>query len=119
MNYTTNIDELISIRNEARKNKNWKAADEIRDYLDSQNVFIFDHPNNIQEVLHLPESYFNHSYFYNIDGVQWGENRIQKIERLYNIKFKNKRHFVEWNIRQERLAESRFEAWLYSTLKSS
>lgn len=118
MNYTNNIEELIYLRKKARESKNWKAADEIRDYLDSQNVFIFDHPDNIQEVFHLPESYFNHIYFYNTDGIEWSETRVQKIERFHSIKFKSKRHFIEWNIRRERLAESRFEAWLYSTLRS-
>lgn len=114
MNLTTNIDELLYLRKEARENKNWKLADEIRNYLDTQNVFVFDHPGNNQEIFHLTNSYFDH--IYNYDG--WSESKMQKIERLYNIKFKNKRHFVEWNIQQGKLSERRFESWLYSTQKS-
>jgi len=43
---------------------------------------------------------------------------MQKIERLYNIKFDTKRKFVEWNIQNDKRMEKRFEAWLYSTLQS-
>lgn len=34
--------ELIEIREEARKNKEWKLSDEIRDYLDTKEIFVFD-----------------------------------------------------------------------------
>tara|TARA_R110000851_G_scaffold107231_10_gene227286 strand:+ start:881 stop:1141 length:261 start_codon:yes stop_codon:yes gene_type:complete len=43
------IDELIDIRKEARHQKDWKLADEIRDYLDTKFTFIFDHKEG-QEV---------------------------------------------------------------------
>jgi hypothetical protein len=36
------IDELVDLRNEARAKKNWKLSDEIRDYLDTKQTFIFD-----------------------------------------------------------------------------
>lgn len=45
------IDELIDIRKEAREQKDWKLADEIRDYLDTKFTFIFDHKEG-QEVFH-------------------------------------------------------------------
>lgn len=38
------IKQLIYERNEARKQKNWKRADEIRDELKSKNVIIEDTP---------------------------------------------------------------------------
>lgn len=45
------IDELIDIRRQAREEKDWKLSDEIRDYLDTKFVFIFDHKEG-QEVYH-------------------------------------------------------------------
>ena len=36
------IDELIDIRADARKNKDWVLSDELRDYLDTKFIFIFD-----------------------------------------------------------------------------
>ena len=36
------IDELIYLRDTARKRKNWVLSDEIRDYLDSKFCFAFD-----------------------------------------------------------------------------
>ena len=47
------IDELIDIRKEARINKDYLLSDEIRNYLDSKNTFIFDFPNNEQVIYHL------------------------------------------------------------------
>ena len=44
-----NIDDIIEEREKARQEKNWKLSDEIRDYLDSINIFIFDTPKG-QEV---------------------------------------------------------------------
>lgn len=42
------IDDLIKQRNEARKNKDWKTADEIRDKLNSMNVIIEDTPQGVR-----------------------------------------------------------------------
>ena len=42
------IDDLIKQRNEARKNKDWKTADEIRDKLSSMNVIIEDTPQGVR-----------------------------------------------------------------------
>lgn len=38
------IDQLIDVRELHRDRKNWKTCDEIRDYLDTKHVFIFDTP---------------------------------------------------------------------------
>lgn len=52
MNFETKyIDELIAIREEARQEKNWKLSDDIRDYLDTKHVYVFDTPNQ-QVVYH-------------------------------------------------------------------
>ena len=42
---TEEIEKLIEKRNNARKEKNWKLADEIRDELKSKNVIIEDTSN--------------------------------------------------------------------------
>lgn len=54
---TTNIDELLNQRTNARAGKNWKLADEIKAYLDSQLVFVFDATWG-QETHYLTEKYF-------------------------------------------------------------
>lgn len=43
------IDEIIGDREKARIEKNWALSDEIRNYLDSKNIFIFDTKNG-QEI---------------------------------------------------------------------
>jgi hypothetical protein len=116
------IDELIEIRSQSRIDRDWKFSDEIRTYLDSKNVFIFDEKWG-QEVHHLNDDYFYHIYKYEIkkDGVVIRidtERHIDKIERLYHIKFQSKRKFVEWNIQQDIRAEKTFDAWLYSMNES-
>lgn len=111
------IDELIDMRKDARLKKDWSTSDEIRDYLDSLLVFIFDVKDG-QDVYHLNKKYFDEVYEYNIDGVKWSETKTQKIERLHSIKFETRRKFVEWNIQKDIRADKYFEAWLYSTRES-
>lgn len=94
------IDELIDDRRVARENKDWKLADEIRDYLETKLVFVFD-ANWGQEVLHLTKKYF--------------ERKELKIETLGM----NKRQYVEYRIKQDINAEKLFESWLYSIRKSA
>ena len=45
------IEELIDLRKNERQAKNWLICDEIRNYLDSKFVFIFDTKDG-QEVYH-------------------------------------------------------------------
>lgn len=94
------IDELIDDRKEARVNKNWKLSDEIRDYLDTKLVFIFDTKWG-QEVYYLTERYF--------------KNQDRKIETMAM----SKRKFLEYKIKQDINAENNFEAWLFSTRRSA
>ena len=51
------IEELIEERKIAREIKNWKLCDEIRNYLDLKNIFIFDTKLG-QEIWYLTEGYF-------------------------------------------------------------
>ena len=96
MDFTTKfIDELIILRKEAREKKDWKLSDEIRTYLDSKLVFIFDTKFG-QEIWYLNEKYF--------------ENKPDKLTY---------RQYVEYQIQQDSKAERVFDAWLYSTMKSS
>lgn len=65
------IDELIYLRQTARENKDWKLSDEIRDYLDSKLVFVFDTKDS-QQVYYFP-------YKYPFDEVHhYGEQTIIK-----------------------------------------
>lgn len=122
------IDELLERRYLARENKDWKLSDEIRNYLDSKFVFVFDTKEG-QEIYHMPESHFDKVYNYPEKRIEeedgsvtiipaWSETKLQKLERLHNIKFTTKRQFVEWEIKQDIKVEKFFEAWLYSTLES-
>lgn len=54
---TKNIDELIDLRKQAREAKDYAVCDELRNYLDTQLVFIFDAPHG-QEIYYLTEKYF-------------------------------------------------------------
>lgn len=90
-----NIDATIEERRLARLNKDWKASDALRDALDARNVFVFDQKDGFQEVWHLNDAYFMNMAHYGID---------------------NRRKFVELRMKQDREAEARFDAWLYSML---
>lgn len=94
------IDELIDERKEARANKNWKLSDEIRNFLDTKLVFVFD-ANFGQEVYYLTNGYFK-----------------KKERKIETIAMSN-RQYVEYRIKQDLNAEKNFEAWLYSTRKSA
>ena len=126
-----NIDELIELRKEARLSNNWKLSDEIRNYLDTKLIFIFDTKFG-QEIYYITESYINKTFNYSERRIEkeehdettitielaWSETRICKIERLHNIKFDTTRKFVEWNIQNETKADKGFDSWLYSTQSS-
>ena len=94
------IDELIEDRKDARVNKNWKLSDEIRDYLDTKLVFVFD-ANWGQEIYYLTAGYF--------------KNQERKIETIAM----SKRQYVEHRIKQDINAEKNFLAWLFSTRRSA
>ncbi len=94
------IDKLIEDRKEARVSKDWKLSDEIRNYLDTKLVFIFDAKWG-QEVHYLTEGYF--------------KNKDQKIETTAM----SKRQYVEYLIKRDINAENNFESWLYSTKKKA
>lgn len=96
------VDEILDLRNYAREYKNFELSDIIRNYLDKRNIFIFDTPED-SEVYYLTEDYFKD---------------MSKIGELYNIKFKSRRKFVEWKIKQDIKAENNFNAWLFSLNES-
>lgn len=87
------IDEMIDQRKYARENKNYKVSDELRNILDADLVFTFDHKDGTQEVHYLTEKYFKH---------------------MHKTNCRTKREYVEYRIRQDREAESRLNAWLYT-----
>ncbi len=50
---TTNIDELVAMREDARASRDWKRADEIRDILAARGSFVVDTKDG-QQVTHTP-----------------------------------------------------------------
>lgn len=89
------IDGLIEFRKVARESKDWKLSDEIRAFLDTKLVFVFDTKEG-QEVYYLCEKYF--------------KNHDKKIETIAL----SKRQYVEFRIKQDIRNENNFEAWLFS-----
>jgi hypothetical protein len=83
-------EELIEIREKARKEKNWQLSDSIRDELDIRLSFLFDTPEGWL-VYHLNEKYFS-----------------KKPANMTN------RQYVELRIKRDIEAEKSFDAWLYT-----
>jgi len=88
-----NIDEMIDTRKRYRDNKNYKASDDVRNLLDKELVFVFDHKDGAQEIHYLTEKYFLH---------------------MHKTKCKSNREYLEYRIRLDREAEDRMNAWIYS-----
>lgn len=91
------INELLEIRFSFRKEGCYKLSDSIRNYLDDKLIFVFDLKDEY-ETYYLTDNYFKN---------------MKKIEIIRNIKFKSKRDFVEFRIKQDIQAEKLFDAWLY------
>jgi hypothetical protein len=88
------IDELIDMREQLRNNKNWKAADEIRDYLDTKDVYIFDTVHG-QVTLHLNNNFF------------------KEKDRKEETKSMTRRKYIEYLEKQSINAEKRLAHWMY------
>jgi hypothetical protein len=135
----TNCEELIYRRQEARTNKDWKLSDQIRGYLDSKFVFVFDTKdddgNPFQETYWLCESYFNLDEVYHYPEIEevldkdgeikiayapaWFETKREKVARLNGVKApKSNREYVEFKIKSDIQSEKRMEAWMYSMSQS-
>ena len=97
------IDRLLLQRKQARTEKNWPLSDKLRDELDDNHVFVFDQKDGSQKAYQRGSEFFVH---------------MVKAGGLYGIVFKSKRHYVEWRLQQEVLADKRFDAWLYSIQQS-
>lgn len=91
-----NVDELIYKRGLSRDKKQWGISDDIRDYLDSQLVFVFDATWG-QEVYYLTDKYFTHK-----------NKQIQTIGMSY-------RQYLEFKIQEGIRAEKIFNSWLFVT----
>jgi cysteinyl-tRNA synthetase len=87
------IDEMIDLRKYVRQGKNYQASDDIRTTLDKELVFVFDHKDGSQEVHYLTDAYFRH---------------------MHKTQCRTKREYVEHRMRQDREAEQRLNAWLYT-----
>lgn len=100
---TAHIIDLLQRRRQARNAKNWRLSDQLRDELDEHGIFLFDKKDGDYDVLLRRDEYFEH---------------MQKAGILNGIEFKNRRHYVEWRLQQDILADKRFDAWLYSMQQS-
>lgn len=87
------IDEIIDVRWQARQAKQYAESDLLREVLDEELVFTFDH-KDYQEVQYLTEKYF-----------------ANKPANMTN------RQYVEHRMRQDRQAEATLQAWIYSNSK--
>ncbi|MBU0743817.1 MAG: hypothetical protein KKE11_00385, partial [Gammaproteobacteria bacterium] len=54
------IEKLIELRNSARKNKNWKEADKVRDELIAMGIALEDMPSGTSWVVEGKNKYFKH-----------------------------------------------------------
>lgn len=84
--------ELLHMCPGYRVQRKWKETDQIRDILDSRNVFVFDLPGDFQEVWNLSDGWF----------------------RSMGPEFNTRRQYVEHRMKQDRQAEKTFDAWLYT-----
>ena len=89
------VDELIAVREDARRYKDWKTSDLIRDYLDKILVFAFDTKDG-QEVYYVTPEYFKFR---------------PKLEKTKNL---SDRQYVEYKIKESIRAENNLDAWIYS-----
>jgi len=80
------IEEIVDIRKQARMWKLWKVCDEIRDFLDSKYVFVYDTKDDngqyFQEVYYVYESFFE---------------KKDKIERTRNM---TNRKYLEFRLKE-------------------
>lgn len=92
-----NIDELIHERELARANKQWVRADEIRDFLETKWIFVFDAVYG-QEVHHLNKDFFRFK------------------DKFENTKKMTNRKYVEYTIERDSRANRVFDGWLKTQL---
>ncbi len=103
MSNVDRIVELLAKRREARAIKDWAASDAIRNELDELGLFVFDKKDGETEMLRSKDDYFVH---------------MEKAGLNNGITFKSRRHYVEWRIQQDIVAERRLDAWVYSMQQS-
>ena len=68
-------DKLIALREEARQERNWALADDIRDYLDSEHIFVFDTPT--QQVVYHRKSGSRRDLIKQIKNEQRAQNQFE------------------------------------------
>ncbi|OYW19981.1 MAG: hypothetical protein B7Z54_02405 [Sphingobacteriales bacterium 12-47-4] len=94
-----NVDELIHLRGELRKSKQWKPADDIRDFLETKLVFVFDAQWG-QQAFYLTSSYFKF------------KDKFDHTREMSN------RKYVEYRIAEDSRHERIFDGWLQSTINA-
>lgn len=115
------IDILLDYRKNKRLEKNWSESDRVRNLLDEMNVFVFDLPKGQYMTYFLDDSFFK--WLEVIGDVKLKKDvyifrsRVIQDESTFKS-FTTKRKYVEYVLEQERQAEARQEAWLYTMQES-
>jgi hypothetical protein len=116
MDFTSHlIDELIEMRRQSRLSRDWKSSDELRDYLDTQLVFVFDGKDG-QEVYNLPEQFFK--FKTKTENATKVKSFLEWLRDTARFTMTN-RQYVELQIKSEINADKNFDAWLFSTKTSA
>ncbi len=101
MNYSNfHDDELILYRNELRRKQDWARADEIRAYLDSRFVFVFDHKEGPPTIYWATPAQF----------------RFLK-EKPHHFPDWTPRQYLEYRIKKDIAAEKAAASWQATMLK--
>ena len=82
------IDELIDMRRHARADRNWELSDEIRSYLDTQNIFIFDKLN--AQIIYHRKKITRNEVINEIKSEQRAEKRFEAWLYAINSSIKSK-----------------------------
>lgn len=93
-------DELILLREEARRQKDWKKSDEIRALLDERLVFLFDNKEGPPDIHWCTLAQFKWLYAKPHHFPGW-----------------SKRKYLEYRIKQDIAAEKAQLAWQATMLK--
>lgn len=104
------VDSILEYRAQCRLNKNWTECDRIRDYLDSQWIFVFD-TKECQEVYYysrvVRDTGFN-------PGLRLKDNKDPLWYDYGKYSTYINRKMVEIDIKRGIAADKLFDAWLYS-----
>lgn len=121
------IDEKILLRQELRKKGQYEKADQLRQELEQELIFINDAKDG-QDVYYLTEAYFKNmgkskqQYDKVVQelAIEKDANKIvvlkyikAELEKRKDLKIVTKRAYFDYRIRQELNAEAHLSSWLH------